>query len=643
MYILDMEQVTPQNWNYNVSSQLRTHVYCREEAALAMGDAARDAIENIQQLDARRTEFRARLIENLGGLPPSDTPLNARIVGKVDCDGFTIEKVIFESRPGAFVTANLYIPNGITSPRGTVLFLSGHSPQAKQFPPYQTVCQCLVKAGLIVMSQDPVGQGERFGYYEQSLRRCTVGCGTTEHDYVGWQCLGLGDCIARYFIHDAMRGIDYLLTRPEVDAAHIGVTGCSGGGTQTGLMMICDQRIAAAAPTTYITNRRTYMHAGLGQDQEQIWPGLTALGFDHEDVVMMMAPRPVQVQAVTYDFNPIEGTRRTVTRCKRFWEMYGKADCLSLVEDDSVHMYTRPLANAAARFFAHHLLGRDCTPEDYDINILEPNQIWCTKSGQVRGEITDARFVYDENQDRLARLKSESNNLNKEHALAWLKDKVIDCRQKCDLNPRFYFTEHISELEVKGCFWWSQPDIIGFGLCFRDFAHADESLPVTIALWDEGSNNLRWHIDWIRKTCAQGRAVLVLNVTGMGAIKSDALNTRLLQATFATIHKLTTELIRLGDSLAAIRIYDILRALDVIGIWPNLQADDIRIYTHGRYDIYARIASALDKRIGGIESIDGMGSYADWVGSRYYNEHDIAGFVMPGILRNVDESVLASG
>lgn len=640
MYITKLEQITPQQWNYNTAAQLREHVYRRSDEAFAKGDAARDAVKSIEQLDARRAMIREKLIENLGGLSPNDTPLNPRITGKVECDGFTIEKVIFESRPGAFVTSNLYLPDGVNSPRGAVLFLIGHSNLGKQHPQYQMVCRCLTRAGLIVLSQDPVGQGERFGYYEQSLRDCTVGGGTSEHDHVGWQCLALGDNLARYFVHDAMRGVDYLLTRPEVDPAKIGVTGCSGGGTQTGLMMICDQRIAAAAPTAYITNRRTYMYAGMGQDQEQIWPGMTALGFDHEDVVLAMAPKPVQVQAVTYDFNPIEGTRRTVDRCRRFWEMYGKSDLLLLAEDDSVHMYTTPLAKSAARFFSRHLLGKECDPSEFDIDPIEPQKLWCTQSGQVRGEIEGARFTYEENLDRLAKLESERTSQDEEtrkkRALDWLRDRVISRRKPCDLNPRFYISDRAAELLVQGCYWWSQPDILSFGLCFRDFERVGDKLPVTVALWDEGTTRLHQHLKWIRETCAAGRAVLVLNVTGIGALKPDVLNSKHLHEPFGTLHKFTTDLIWLDDSLAAMRVYDVLQALDMIDLWPELQADDIRFYTHGRYDIYARIASELDGRIGDIESIDGMGSYADWVSSRHYDEYDTAGLVIPGILRYFD-------
>ena len=185
-------------------------------------------------------------------------------------------------------------------------------------------------------------------------------------------------------LHDAMRGIDYLISRPEVDAAKIGVTGNSGGGTQASLVMLVDPRVAAAAPATFIMNRETYQRTGQPQDAEQIWPGFTGAALDHEDILLAMAPKPVCVLAVTSDFFPIEGTRRTVTRSRRIWELSGHRAMLDFVEDDSTHAYTPKLARAAARFFAQHLLGKTVDLAGFEPKAFPPEQLHATKSGQVR-------------------------------------------------------------------------------------------------------------------------------------------------------------------------------------------------------------------------------------------------------------------
>ncbi|MDO8682933.1 MAG: acetylxylan esterase, partial [Armatimonadota bacterium] len=543
----------------------------------------------------------------------------------------------FESRPNTFVTANLYLPDGITEPRGAVLFLCGHHQQAKHEPEYQIVCQYLVRAGLVVLAMDPVGQGERFSYYNKETGKSDVAWGVMEHGYAGAQCLPLGDALARYFVHDGMRGVDYLMSRSEVDPNKIGVTGNSGGGTQTSLMMICDPRIAAAAPGTFIMNRRSFMYLGGGQDAEQIWPGMTALGFDHEDILLMMPPKPVRVLAVTWDFFPIEGTRRTVNRCKRIWEICGKGGFVDLVEDESIHKFTRPLAKAAAEFFSLHLLGQKVSPDDDGVEEIEPSKLCCTTSGQVREEIAGARFIHDENADRLAKIEKQRDSMRKEEALEWLRKRVFAYRKPCDLNPRRYRVEEFDALEVEMYFWWAQEGIINQAFVFKSKEMAGQDLPVTIAIWDGGATCLQPHIDWITKTCADGRAVMVLDVSGAGSLLPYPLNGRHKPLDYyGAVFKLTDDLLWLNDSLCAMRVYDVLRALDVVKLLHDIKSDNIRFYAHGRQGVYAQFAAALDERVKGIEIVDSMGNYANWVGSRIYDSQDIVSVILPGMLRYFD-------
>lgn len=636
MTIREAESVSPSEF-YDVSSQLPRFLARRSEEALAAGDAAREAINSLEQLRARQELMRREFIACLGGLPPSDTPLKARTVGTISCDGFSIEKVIFASRPGIFVTANLYLPDGITSPRGAVLFLCGHHYEAKQNPEYQAVCQYLVRAGLVVLAQDPVGQGERLSYYEPALGGTTVDWGTTEHEYAGTQCLPLGDTIGRYFVHDAMRGVDYLCSRPEVDPARIGVTGNSGGGTQTSMLMVCDPRLAAAAPATFIMDRRAWLYQGGAQDAEQIWPGTTALGFDHEDILLALAPKPVLVLATTWDFFPLEGTRRTVSRAQRIWELLGAGDKLQLVEDQSRHEYTPRLAQAAAEFFSLHLLGQAVDVSQAKITPLPMEQLSCTASGQVRGELAGARFVYEENCDRLAELQRTRPDPGL--AREWLREQVFRDRRPCDQNPREYRVGRMEELEVAWYLWWSQAGLFSHGLAFRHHTQAGQALPVTLALWPGGTTELQPHLAWIRETCAAGRTVLVLDPTGVGGLTPSARGNALDR--FGRLHVLSDDLVWLGDSLAALRTYDLLRALEVLPLLPDLKMEDLRLYGQGRYAVYGQFAAALDRRICELEVVDGLASYADLVTARHYDAHDLKSVILPGALRWFDLSDLA--
>jgi len=631
----NLENWSPFSFYYDVRDQLKRHVYERSVQAFAAGDAARDAVQTPEDLKARQAYIREKFLEGIGGLPSSDSPLNPQIMGVVEEPGMRIEKVIFESRPGAFVTANLYLPANLKRPSAAVQFLCGHHQQAKHQPEYQRVCRHLAVAGLIVLAQDPIGQGERFSYFDPELGDTTVGWGTTEHDHAGTQCFALGDSLARYFLHDAMRGIDYLCSRPEVDTQRIGVTGNSGGGTQTCMLMMTEPHIAAAAPGTFLMNRESYQLSGGAQDAEQIWPGFTAAGLDHEDILIAMAPRPVRVLAVQYDFFPIEGTRRSVGRCQRFWEMAGCPDGLDLVEDASRHCYTDALARASAAFFSRHLLGEEVAVDSEKIQTIPPENLWCTPTGQVRAWNPDARFVFEENQERLRTLREGAPPAAVSAAQDWLRDTVCGPRTRCDLNPRFIDLGHYQGLRVTAGLWWSQRGLFNHAYLLRRIEDGEQALPVTLALRPEGTNQLRNHWRWIAGECEKTRAVVVFEPTGIGSIRPNALNAQPPQARYGVLHKLSDDLCFLGDSLAAIRVWDVLRVPDVLAVWPAVDAVvPLRIEAEGFMAVYVRLAAALDPAFADADLRDPAPTLAEWVTQRHYDDYETRAVVLPGLLRH---------
>ncbi|MFC3767649.1 alpha/beta hydrolase [Paenibacillus sp. GCM10012303] len=629
---------------YDVKDQLKRHVYSRSAEAFAAGDRARDEVVTLEQLERRKSRMRSAFIQSLGGLPPSDCPLDPILTGTLQRDGYTIDKVIFQSRPNHWVTANLYIPAGTGAPSAAVLHLCGHNPMAKQGDVYQIVSQHLVRAGLIVLTIDPIGQGERLSYYDRDTSDTRVAASTREHEYAGRQSLPLGDCSARYFLHDAMRAVDYLCTRPEVDPAKIGVTGCSGGGMQTSMMMLCDPRIAAAAPAAFIMNRESYMYAGQAQDAEQIWPGLTKLGFDHEDLLMAMAPRPALVLAAEYDFFPIEGTRRTVERTRRFWDMYGSCGeaGLEYFEDACVHTYSPPMAKAAAVFFSKHLLGKPPVCSWEGIQPISPELLGCTKSGQLRGDRGDAHAIHEANCGRLALLEEASTAMpepaRKERALVWLRERVYGGRSPCPLNPRRAVLGKLDEeLSVERILWWSQTSLFNHGLLFRSSECAGPASSVTIGLWARGTKSIGPRLRWIRETCKAGRAVFVLDVSGDGAVMPNGVTAAGgMHDFFGTVHKFVTDLYWLDDSLAALRTFDVVRALDLVESLSGGENPDIRLYADGRFGMYAALAAILDDRLKQVETVNGISSIADFVRSREYDPLDSEGIILPGILRYFD-------
>lgn len=302
-------------------------------------------------LGAETLELRARLERLLGGLPSIRTPLNARITGGFERPGYRVDKVVFESLPGFFVTANLYLPTAGVPPYPAILGAAGHADSAKAWEPYQHVWISLARRGYVVLAYDPPGQGERIEYPSSGPAKSRIGVGVPEHIQAGLQCLLTGAPIARYFVWDGMRAVDYLLSRPEVDPNRLGVAGHSGGGTQAAYLAALDPRLKAAVSVCYITRWKELLEGPGPQDAEQVIPGFLREGLDFADFIRAHAPAPFLIASTARDFFPIAGARAT-------YDLVKNLPAVEMAEDDDVHSWTRPLREAAYRFFDRWLQGR---------------------------------------------------------------------------------------------------------------------------------------------------------------------------------------------------------------------------------------------------------------------------------------------
>src|SRR5438067_4574760 len=203
------------------------------EMAWREDDARRRALASVrdeQDLLRLQRELRAKLLEMIGGLPAERTPLRPQITGRIQMDGFHIEKLIFESLPGVYVTAAVYVPEDGIKQHPAVLVPVGHAANGKVR--YQALCQRLVQRGYVVICWDAVGQGERSQFWDAKAAKSRYNLICAEHAVLGNLAFLANTNLARWEIWDGMRALDYLLTRPEVDAQRINITGTSGGGFQ---------------------------------------------------------------------------------------------------------------------------------------------------------------------------------------------------------------------------------------------------------------------------------------------------------------------------------------------------------------------------------------------------------------------------
>lgn len=339
------------------------------------------------------------------------TPLNGRITGTLVRDGFTVEKIIFESHPGFYVTAALFLPKERQEPAPAVIYCSGHTKLGFRSETYQRVIINLVNKGFIVFAFDPISQGERLQYVDPETGESKIGGPTTEHSYAGVQTLLTGISISDYFIRDGVRAIDYLETRDEVDAKRIGITGRSGGGTQSALIAAYDDRIYAAAPECYITNFKRLLQSIGPQDAEQNPYRAIKKEFDHPDYLHLRAPKPALIITTTHDFFSQQGARETYDEVKKSYAAFGKPENIQLTEDFGIHESTKGNRETLYAFFQKHLnLPGDNT--DRDIEPFTIEELWATKTGQI-GTSMEGKTVFNLNQEYFSEENLSENQMKK--------------------------------------------------------------------------------------------------------------------------------------------------------------------------------------------------------------------------------------
>lgn len=308
-----------------VDDSLLTWMNGIAQQQLADREAAVAKIHTVPEAEARQAQVRGKILELLGGLPNYDGPLNARVTGRIDRPRYTIEKVLFESLPQFYVSANLYLPKE-TGKHPGVLRPMGHWEQGKARE--QVIDANLAMKGFVVLTYDPIGQGERQQAYDSRTEGSLIGGSTDQHFQAGAQSILAGENFARYCIWDAKRALDYLVSRPEVDGEKLGVTGCSGGGTLTTYIAALDPRVKVAAPACY-TNTWHFLFPGPIGDSEQSFPYFVSSGLDVADYAELFAPKPWLVVSTVGDFFPIDGARQAYQEALNWYRIFNAENKIS--------------------------------------------------------------------------------------------------------------------------------------------------------------------------------------------------------------------------------------------------------------------------------------------------------------------------
>jgi len=548
---------------------------CWEERAAAVA-----RIRIPAEVTARQAYVRKKVLEALGGFPAEKTPLNARVTGTLERYGYRVEKLIYESLPRFYVTANLYVPTTGSPPYPAVLGASGHSANGKAMDAYQRVWISLAKRGFVVLAWDPPGQGERYEYFDAERGKPRFGP-TAEHSMAGVQCLLTGGNFARYELWDAVRGLDYLLTRPDVDPKRIGVAGNSGGGTQTAYLQVVEPRLAVAAPSCYITSWEK-LWAGQGpQDAEQNFVNFLKDGLDFADFLIAFAPRPLKVLTAIKDFFPIDGARASFAEARRIYEVLGAADRIEFFEYDDPHGWSKPRREATYEWLEKWLRpGHAASPEP-DFPIEPDANLNCTPTGQVATSLK-GETVQSLNQALAERLHAGRAARN--------------IRDAGRLRALVAARVGVSNRSLKRA------------------AQKGGKSPAVLYLNPDGNGS---EIEALKRA---GYAVLAPEVPSVG-------------------YRTSMRALLVGRSILGMRVGDLLAAFNDLAARADVDPARISVLGKGNAGVLALFVGALEPRIQKVACEGAVLSYLDVARAKLHE--NMIDIVVPGVLRDFDLPDLA--
>lgn len=505
-----------------------------------------NALRTRAEAEARQKQTRDTLLRLMGGVPEYGSPLRSEVTGVLRQPGYRIEKLWFESAPGYPVTANLYVPDK-PGKHPAILFSMGHWNVAKAFA-HPTAANLALK-GFVVLVYDPVGQGERLQAFEPRLGASLRGGATAQHMQDGARVMMNGTALIRWFILDSRRALDYLISRPEVDAARLGATGCSGGGTQTAFFAAVEPRLRAAAPACYITSFHELFTGSVG-DSEQSAPGFIASGLDQPDLIAAFAPRPYLVINTEEDFFPIAGSRRAVADARKVYALFDASSQLEHSIGPGGHGTPLVTREALYAFFLKHLGDASVSPKEQDVPPLAPADLQVTTTGQVATSLR-ARELSDLIVEQTRFEPGASPEAIRKHLKTWTREP------EPALPPKLEYLAPTGGGKQDAAFLIVQP-------------------------W-------KWEEPFAAELRKRGYAVMLVRPRGTPVENVNDLNADWLNVTRAAM---------LGLSLNGLRVKDILAGVEELAAKHGAKT----IYGYGRRSagVWLAGAAALDARLSAI-------------------------------------------
>lgn len=555
------------------------------------------------------------------GKEPERTPLNARITGTVERDTYRIEKVIFESRPDFPVTANLYVPTGRKLPLPGVVGSCGHSANGKAAGPYQSFAQGLARQGYVTLIFDPIGQGERLQYVGTNLKP-RHGIGVSEHLHAGNQQYLVGESFAAWRAWDGIRALDYLLTRPEVDPAHVGITGNSGGGTLSTWLCGLDRRWTMGAPACFVTTMRRNLENELPQDTEQCPPRAIALGLDHADFIAAMAPKPVILLTKEKDYFDVRGGLEAFARLKHLYTLLGAPDNVALQIGPTEHGYSQENREAMYRWF-NRATAVSTAQAEPALTLETDETLQVTPRGQVAAQKPRTVFSFTEEKARgLAARRGEPSGAALAAAVREVlqlpksSEEVPDYRILRPLRSRNYPRRFATSYAIE-----TEAGIFALVTRLTDAAHLSrppqDPRPATLYVSHHSADAELRTEPLIKELLADKEIPFyACDLRGIGESRPDTCGSDQFLSPYGSDYFYAAHSIMLGRPYLGQKTADLLRVIDWLTSFGHRE---IHVVAKGWGALAATFAAVVSDRVQRVTLQQNLASYAQIAESEDYN------------------------
>jgi cephalosporin-C deacetylase-like acetyl esterase len=558
------------------------------------------------------------------------TSLNAKVTGTAKYDGFRIEKIIFESLPKRYVTANFYIPDG-AGPFPVALEVCGHGLGGKVPASQAAVLFALNKIAVLVV--DPIGQGERIQFVDKNSQTLTRGS-TTEHTLLNEGANLLGSTLAAYEYWDNHRAIDYLKTRQEVDKTKIGIYGSSGGGTQTSYLVGLDERIMVASVCSYFTERERVLEVYGASDGCQHIPYEGREHLEIADFVLMMAPKPVLIMSGKFDFVDYWGAIRAFAELKSAYSALGNPEKVSMFTIEGGHGMPKPKREALVSWFKKWMYG-DSKPVVETREVIIPAQdLICTATGQVITSLPDQISIpdyhlilseqyYDQRNEFIKKGKSSVRDKAVELLGLSVPDEKIAAEQTGFENMRNY---NLIKFQIIRSGQMPVPCVVVYP------EGAGKNSTVVIYLNEGGKSEFLADEQTIGTYVNRNEILVAADLRGYGET-ADPLS---LNDTKYWNREYRNAMIsmHIGKPIMGQRVIDIMSLVDFARTNDLLKGHKINLVANGSYGPVAVHAAFLDERIDRAEISRSVKSFNEYLKNPM--QRDVYTNVLYGVLKYYD-------